>query len=1189
MEIKDTSLVQLLPGQRGKRMALALVLAGMYCCSAGTVMADENLIITDGTNGPYINDGTQGDHNVDGSLILGDQPDDTGTYTITGELEQVNVTNVNFIDGGNDGNANGALIVGNAGTGIFTQGVGESGVGVDPYHEVKVAGDLVLGSQAGSLGQYTLNTTGSLTVGGKMVVGGASTEDNLFIQNGGTVTVTGSASGDSNYVGLGNSYHTGALFVGGGGDAILDGGTGTYQMNGGTIDTSGIEVGHAGIGVMTQSGDSTVNANDLWLGNAGGSDGSYTLSEGTVNSSWSLGIGMFGTGTFTQEGGTVNSSSVTIGWNNTGTYTQNAGDHNAHEVLLGTDVGGEGFYNLNGGTLSIGDWATDQLVVGHNSQGTFTMTGGEIYINNDDTSINAFVVGNHTGSVGTFIQSGGVVNGGRSLHVGMEGGTGEYNLNTGDSPVLNTGFITLGYSGTGIFNQQAETTNNTGALYIGTDDGTYNQFGGALNDSDTVVGTFGTGEFNQSGGTHTIYNNLIVGSSWGSNGTYTLSGERDEVTLNVGGRIVLGETGNGEFNQSGGTVTTNGLYLGQNGTVPNPTGIYHLTGTGALQVNGDETIGQFGHGEFYQGDGSNQTEHTVTGTLAIGDEANIYHDDDNGRRYGDADYQEGDNSDVIPRSGTYELQDGTLTTNNTIVASKGTGSFLQGGGLHAVTGDLVIGQENLPVDRGCGEGADSTCSVGGPAQGTYTFNGGALTVGGQVIVGDAGTGSFIQTGGTNTVVDTLVLGQEGTANGTYDLNGATSKLIIGDDTLLNGSFEVGSSGIGKFTQHDGSVTVNGLMFVGAAANSQGTYELNGKSLEVFGNEVKIGGYGTGIFTQTGGVFTYAGAMYLGDHETGKGTYYMSGGTLAGGELTLGEWGSTGEFYQSGGRVEVNSIQLARQSSSTGKFELSGAGSQLIVSGSEDIGITGVGTFNQTGGTHEVTGNMNIASGSSANLSGGSLSVASLQNAGTFDFTGGTFKAVTTSTNSGTLAIGKDVIFQGGMTNNVGGILTGSGTVQGNVENSGTLAPGNSPGTFTINGDYTQTGDGTLVAELGGYEKGVTYDWVNINGKATLAGWLDIEIYDSSALDATSADFTLLTAFAGVAGTFDDIKYGAGLLSTEWTLLYSDTDFDTIIDSVILEYRHDNGGGAPVPAPNTLLLFGTGLVGLAGFNRRRKNA
>ena len=79
----------------------------------------------------------------------------------------------------------------------------------------------------------------------------------------------------------------------------------------------------------------------------------------------------------------------------------------------------------------------------------------------------------------------------------------------------------------------------------------------------------------------------------------------------------------------------------------------------------------------------------------------------------------------------------------------------------------------------------------------------------------------------------------------------------------------------------------------------------------------------------------------------------------------------------------------------------------------------------------------------------------------------------------------------------GGSVAGNGTITASVTNSGgTLTPGTSPGSITIDGNYVQT-DGTppsgeFSVEIGGLTPVTQYDQVTITGanhSATLAGTL----------------------------------------------------------------------------------------------------
>ena len=64
---------------------------------------------------------------------------------------------------------------------------------------------------------------------------------------------------------------------------------------------------------------------------------------------------------------------------------------------------------------------------------------------------------------------------------------------------------------------------------------------------------------------------------------------------------------------------------------------------------------------------------------------------------------------------------------------------------------------------------------------------------------------------------------------------------------------------------------------------------------------------------------------------------------------------------------------------------------------------------------------------------------------------------------------------------------GTGTINGNIEMGGTMAPGDSVGSFAINGVYAQTSNGTFELEVtsGGF------DQLTVGGMVSLDGTLDI--------------------------------------------------------------------------------------------------
>jgi len=165
----------------------------------------------------------------------------------------------------------------------------------------------------------------------------------------------------------------------------------------------------------------------------------------------------------------------------------------------------------------------------------------------------------------------------------------------------------------------------------------------------------------------------------------------------------------------------------------------------------------------------------------------------------------------------------------------------------------------------------------------------------------------------------------------------------------------------------------------------------------------------------------------------------------------------------------------------------------------------------------------------------------------------------------------------------GGVLKGTGAVDGNVVVAGgTVAPGDSPGTLTVNGNYSQNADGTLSIVLAGGTAGSGFSVLDVSGTVTLSG----------ALDLTSLN--LFNPFAGEK--FDIVNFGAGdesgrfsletwsnlTAGLTFSLLYNPTDVEVIV-----------AGPAVSAAPETAtwLLFAGGLGSMVGFQmaRRRRAA
>jgi hypothetical protein len=100
----------------------------------------------------------------------------------------------------------------------------------------------------------------------------------------------------------------------------------------------------------------------------------------------------------------------------------------------------------------------------------------------------------------------------------------------------------------------------------------------------------------------------------------------------------------------------------------------------------------------------------------------------------------------------------------------------------------------------------------------------------------------------------------------------------------------------------------------------------------------------------------------------------------------------------------------------------------------------------------------------------------------------------------------------------GGVLSGPGTVNGNIVNSGgRVRPGSSPGVLTIAGNYTQGSNGALDIEIGGGTPGSGYDRLVIGQAATLDGALNVSLING--FTPAPTDRFVVMQFASRTGTF----------------------------------------------------------------------
>ena len=132
--------------------------------------------------------------------------------------------------------------------------------------------------------------------------------------------------------------------------------------------------------------------------------------------------------------------------------------------------------------------------------------------------------------------------------------------------------------------------------------------------------------------------------------------------------------------------------------------------------------------------------------------------------------------------------------------------------------------------------------------------------------------------------------------------------------------------------------------------------------------------------------------------------------------------------------------------------------------------------------------------------------------------------VVMSNNSTTIVNGQFTSTAGSFAVMNGSTVGGNGTINGNLVNNGLVSPGNSPGTLSIGGDFTQTSSGSFLLEAGSLS---IFDRLSVTGAANLAGELAATGFGGHTLSVGDS-YQFLTADGGISGTFDTITMPAGL-------------------------------------------------------------
>ncbi len=993
-----------------------------------------------------------------------------------------------------------------------------------------------LGYNSGSLGTATVNGVDSQWINEADLVVGVYGHGTLDVQDGGRVNHTTSlfgsyigsfagSTGVATVTGSGSEWNNQtALFVGYDGDGTLNVQAGGLVSNvggglGPGIACIGCNPGSTGAATVTGSGSRWNNSGGLFLGGSTQVDGGV----GTLNVD-NGGRMQVGNDLYTGLNALTVSDSDANGklFVRHGSTLTNAGfgyiGYNAGMTGVATVTGSESEWNNSG-----------HLFVGHDGNGTLNVQAGGLVSNA------VGFVGLSSGSTGvaTVTGSGSRWNSSGGLYLGGEvfdGGVGMLNVTsgglvnvgndwyTGSGPVLTVsdsgangnlvvrhgstiaagggiiGYFT-GSTGVATVTGSGSEWKSVGYLYVGfvDGDGTLNiQDGGLVSD---LVGEIGYG----AGSTGFV---TVTGSGSRWNNLFELS---------------VGCSGGGTLNiEAGGLVSDVSGHIGRD---PGSIGLATVSGSGSQWNNTEELrVGTSGNGTL-----------------------NVQAGGQVGNTHGHLGFKPGSiGLATVSGSGSQWTNSGELRVGN---SGNGTLNVQAEGRVSNTHGLLGFepGAMGLATVTGNGSEWNSSANLQVGLSGSGTLN---VQAGGQVKSNTDGNPFGSSTIGANS-------GSMGTATVTGDGSQWMSSNMLNVGLQGNGTLNVEAGGlvsnrvgyIGRFSTATGAGTVTGsgskwnnsagLYLGGSDTTDGGVGTLNVENLGQanVGDDPFVGadnaltisdtGSNGKMFVRHGSTVTNTGFGILGfsSGKTGVVTVTGSGSQWNSFQLFVGLSGNGTLNVQDGGMVSSAVGFVGRQSGSTSVATVTGSGSQWDNSQSLSIGggqtdAGGTGTLNiANGGLVSVGGTTKIWSSGSVSLNtGGTL------NTQTLDLTLGSFEMLG------------------------GGVLHAEIVLGGLTNLSGVLAPGQSAGTTTINGDYVQGSAATLQIEIGGATPG-SFDQVVINGVAYLAGTLDIATIDGFSPSLPGQLFTIATI--GDREISSEFHTVVGVPSTAlpglfWTTTYTPT-------------------------------------------------
>lgn len=968
-----------------------------------------------------------------------------------------------------------------------------------------------------------------------------------------------------------------------------------------TIDTGGNNVtfantfGNSGAGAFTKTGAGvlTFGATTTYTGNTTVSTGTLALSLGSstnnLTSSPKITVASGAILDVTALSGGIIALGATQTLAGSGTVTGGATTVSGTHLSPGVTGVSSGIGNLTLGSLTLGVGSVidyditntstlDKVTVSNN--GGLSINGGRVDINGALSAFTANGVYNligYTGAIGgagisalsvnasnkntvTNIYTFGTAGGYVTLEVASSGGAvsywnadaaGNWSGASWTTPVPNAAgaFASFGGGGTAITAPRTITVD--GAYTVGTlafNNGSqgYTLASGAganLTLDNGVTGAFVT----DTAGSHLIQAPMTLTTN---GATFTVTGGSD--TLTVSGAV--GGTGTGLIKSGAGTLALNGTNNYAGGTVIN---------AGTLAINSTDSLGDVGGTATINAATLKATADITTSRIFnLADAASTISVDATKSFTISSVIADGATAGKLNKVGT-----GTLVLSGT---SNYTGGTLIGAGTLNVNGDRALGA--LPGSAGTNLTITGGATLQTSASFTLVANRGVVLSGGTATVDTNGSNLSI----AGNISGSGLLNKTGAGNLT--LTGANSGTASGGITINSGTV---------FTNDQSSLPSGTITLNGTGGISNGNNAANYSNVVVNGTNsiVKTGtGNILGLGAVSGaGTLTFGGTYvndYTGSMASFTGTIIANGGSsrwngsTGGTNVTL-DLANTGTSVRN---VSTTGITLgALAGSSTATISGSSGGATQAVTytiGGKTLGGLGVTAVNSSF-DGAITNGANTTSVTKVGLSTLTLN-------GISTYTGATTVSAGTLLVNGSLG---NTAVAVGNTGTLGGSGTiGTGTASVSVNNGGTLAPGNSPGTVTVNGSTTLNSGSTYAYQYTG--GGTAADLVDVNGVLTINTGAILTLQDLGAY--TIGDKFTLFAYESLTGSFgayaDDQTYTFN--GGDWLFDYNDTAAGVNGGTI----TGNAGSGfvtiTAIPEPNAAMLVG-GLGMLALLRRRRR--